>query len=150
LAWWLTPSVSDVGGTGPANPHAGLELAGLLGRYWWLKGRVHEGLGWLEPAIRAAPDAPAADLARALSWTGVLLDVARRSAEAADRLEQALTLLRMLGDDAGIARTLNSLGVSPAPWATSIVPRRSSPRASSASERLATSRASRSPSATSA
>jgi predicted ATPase len=111
LAWWLTPSVSDVGGTGPANPHAGLELAGLLGRYWWLKGRVHEGLGWLEPAIRAAPDAPAADLARALSWTGVLLDVARRSAEAADRLEQALTLLRMLGDDAGIARTLNSLGV---------------------------------------
>jgi predicted ATPase/class 3 adenylate cyclase len=109
LAWWL---VTPAGAGTDARPHAsGLELAGLLGRYWWLKGRVREGLDWLEPAIGATPDAPTADRARALFWAGVLLDVARRPAEAATRLEAALALQRELGDDAGMARTLNSLGV---------------------------------------
>jgi predicted ATPase/class 3 adenylate cyclase len=108
LAWWLA---APGDGATSAGRQPGLELAGLLGRYWWLKGRVQEGLEWLEPAIRATPDAPAADRARALFWAGVLLDVARRPADAASRLEAALALQRELGDEAGMARTLNSLGV---------------------------------------
>jgi predicted ATPase/class 3 adenylate cyclase len=108
LAWWLTPPQG--GRSTDGDVESGLELAGLLGRYWWLKGRVQEGLDWLEPAIAATPDAPAADRARALLWAGVLLDVARRPAEAVGLLEEALALQRGLGDEAGIARTLNSLG----------------------------------------
>jgi predicted ATPase/class 3 adenylate cyclase len=102
------------------RPALTLELAGLLGRYWWLRGRVHEGLGWLEPALLAAdarramttedPVAPRA-LARAEFWAGVLLDDAGRQAEASTRLEACLELQRGLGDDVAMARTLNSLGV---------------------------------------
>jgi predicted ATPase len=108
LAWWLT---SPHGDAMSAERQSGLELAGLLGRYWWLKGRVREGLEWLERAIQDAPDAPAVDRARAQFSAGVLLDVARRPAEATSHLEAALALQRELGDDPGLARTLNSLGV---------------------------------------
>jgi predicted ATPase/class 3 adenylate cyclase len=104
-----------------ARPALALELAGLLGRYWWLRGRVHEGLGWLEPALEAvgtSRDAatasepiPAQTLARAEFWAGVLLDDAGRQPEAASRLERCLELQRGLGDEVAVARTLNSLGV---------------------------------------
>jgi tetratricopeptide (TPR) repeat protein len=97
-----------------------VELAGLLGRYWWLRGRVEEGLAWLDRAIAAArsaggeagSDAVAGrPLERALFWSGVLLNDAGRSAEANARLEASLALQREAGDDVGVARTLNSLGV---------------------------------------
>ena len=92
-----------------------LEMAGRLGRYWWVRGRVREGVDWLERAL--ASDAATetsmdrATLARALYWSGVLLDDARRSDEARLRLESAVALQRELGDDRAVARTLNSLGV---------------------------------------
>ena len=96
----------------PDRARLGLQLAGLLGRYWWLRGRVHEGVGWLERSLGTGGTAPVdADYARALFWLGVLLDDARRPAEAASRLEAALAIYREMGDEVGIARTLNSLGV---------------------------------------
>ena len=92
-----------------------LDMAGRLGRYWWVRGRVREGVGWLERALASdVAGAPATDrptLARALYWAGVLLDDARRSDEARARLESALTLQLELGDERAVARTLNSLGV---------------------------------------
>ena len=96
----------------PDRARLGLQLAGLLGRYWWLRGRVHEGVTWLERSLTALEESLAdADLARALFWLGVLLDDARRPVEAATRLEAALAIYREIGDEVGIARTLNSLGV---------------------------------------
>lgn len=100
--------------TAQGGPRAelGLELAGLLGRYWWLRGRVQEGLAWLERAFEATPDPSSVQThVRALFWTGVLLDDAGRSTEAAARLEACLAMQRQAGDEVGIARTLNSLGV---------------------------------------
>ena len=107
---WAVGHASTV--VDPDRVRLGLQLAGLLGRYWWLRGRVHEGVAWLEKSLSAARDSRAdADLARALFWLGVLLDDARRPAEAGARLEAALAIYREIGDEVGIARTLNSLGV---------------------------------------
>ena len=98
-------------------PGLGLELAGELGRYWWLRGRVQEGVSWLERGLAAAAGVPLTDAgsvrtrARALFWSGVLLNDAGRAIEAADRLEACLALQRQAGDDIAVARTLNSLGV---------------------------------------
>lgn len=95
-----------------ARAELGLELGGLLGRYWWLRGRVQEGLAWLDRGFAACPDpASVPTQVRALFWAGVLLDDAGRAPEAAARLETCLAIQRREGDEVGIARTLNSLGV---------------------------------------
>jgi predicted ATPase len=104
-------------GGGGEMTRLGLELAGELGRYWWLRGRVQEGVSWLERGLAAAVGVPATEAgpirirARALFWAGVLLNDAGRAIQAADRLEACLALQRQAGDDIGVARTLNSLGV---------------------------------------
>jgi len=96
----------------PDRAELGLQLAGLLGRYWWIRGRVQEGLVWLERGFRACPEpSVVATHVRALFWAGVLLDDAGRPDDAAARLEACLALQRQVGDEAGIARTLSSLGV---------------------------------------
>jgi predicted ATPase len=40
------------------EPRAALELSAGLLPYWWIRGRLREGIGWLEQALAAAPDAP--------------------------------------------------------------------------------------------
>ena len=107
---WAVPAA-----TAPEDPERvtlGVQLAGALGRFWWMRGRVHEGLDWLQRSL--APRGGGrreADVARALYWTGVLLDDARRPDEASATLEAALAIYREIDDQAGVARTLNSLGV---------------------------------------
>jgi predicted ATPase/class 3 adenylate cyclase len=109
LEWSVSEPIIAVD---PGRARLGLQLAGLLGRHWWLRGRVHEGVAWLERSLRARPTgAVDEDVGRALYWLGVLLDDARRPAEAGARLEEALAIYREMSDEVGIARTLNSLGV---------------------------------------
>ena len=40
------------------EPRAALELAAGLLPAWWIRGRLLEGIGWIEQALAAAPDAP--------------------------------------------------------------------------------------------
>ncbi len=40
------------------EPRAALELSAGLTQFWWIRGRLREGIGWLEQALAAAPDAP--------------------------------------------------------------------------------------------
>jgi predicted ATPase len=114
---WTLQGGDKGGDQGGEITGLGLELAGELGRYWWLRGRVQEGVSWLERGLSAAASEPATDpgavrtRARALFWAGVLLNDAGRASQAADRLEACLALQRQAGDDIGVARTLNSLGV---------------------------------------
>jgi predicted ATPase len=47
------------------EPRAALELSAGLLAFWWIRGRLREGLGWIEQALAAAPDAPPELLATA-------------------------------------------------------------------------------------
>lgn len=96
---------------GPAGAALALELAADLGRFLWLRGRPAEGLGWLDRALTGSPGATSEVRAKALFWSGVLHDDAGRPEIAAERLEASLVMQRELGDEAGVARALNSLGV---------------------------------------
>jgi len=40
------------------EPLAALELSASLLPFWWIRGRLREGLGWIEQALAAAPHAP--------------------------------------------------------------------------------------------
>ncbi|HTQ02533.1 MAG TPA: NB-ARC domain-containing protein [Polyangiaceae bacterium] len=40
------------------EPPAAMQLAASLLPFWWLRGRLREGLGWVERALAAAPDVP--------------------------------------------------------------------------------------------
>jgi tetratricopeptide (TPR) repeat protein len=40
------------------EPRAALELSASLVASWWIRGRLREGIGWIEQALAAAPDAP--------------------------------------------------------------------------------------------
>jgi predicted ATPase len=40
------------------EPQAALELSAALLPSWWIRGRLREGLSWIEQALAAAPDAP--------------------------------------------------------------------------------------------
>ncbi len=40
------------------DPPAALELSAALLPSWWIRGRLREGIGWIEQALAAAPDAP--------------------------------------------------------------------------------------------
>lgn len=96
-------------GTG-GDPRLGLGLACVLGRAWYLHGRVREASAWLEAALIADPDAPPDLRATALHWLGVMLDEQRDGAGATARFTEALAIERELGDERAIARELNSLG----------------------------------------
>jgi predicted ATPase/class 3 adenylate cyclase len=95
----------------PERAELGLELAGTLGRFWWVRGQVREGSEWLERAIALTPAGVSGPRATALFWAGVLLDDLREPQRAADRIETSLRLERELANDEGVARALNSLGV---------------------------------------
>ena len=96
---------------GTAGPALALELTATIGRFLWLRGRPAEGVSWLDRALIAAPDGTSAVRAKALFWSGVLHDDEGRPEIAAQRLEACLAMQRELGDEAGVARALNSLGV---------------------------------------
>jgi predicted ATPase/DNA-binding SARP family transcriptional activator len=89
---------------------AALRLAGVLSRFWYLRGHYREGRDWLDWALAAPSTAPAAVRAKALSGSGVLAHLQCEYPAAVRRLEGALRLYRELGDRRGIAGALQALG----------------------------------------
>ena len=54
-------------------PQDALQLAAGLTNFWWVQGKLREGIGWLEQALAAAPGAPAELRATALFCEGFLI-----------------------------------------------------------------------------
>ena len=108
------------------DPPRAVQMAGAVWMYWHLRGRPTEGRIWLERALAAYPAAadseggandPAAPplllsrRSRALHGAGTLAWVQGDGAAARPLFEDALGLRRAVGDTAGVAGTLNNLGL---------------------------------------
>jgi len=55
------------------EPGAALQLSATLTDFWWVQGQLKEGIGWLERARRATPDAPPELRATGLFCEGFLV-----------------------------------------------------------------------------
>ncbi|CAN5595836.1 hypothetical protein BH23CHL2_BH23CHL2_11880 [soil metagenome] len=88
----------------------GLRLATALWRFWETRGHLTEGRRWLEHALEAADDVPAATRADALNAAGNLAHDQGESERAAALIEESLQLRREIGDIEGMAKSLNDLG----------------------------------------
>jgi predicted ATPase/DNA-binding SARP family transcriptional activator len=95
---------------GPAADY--LELAAALGRYWLSRGRLEEGLGWLEPAIARGSERHGTEpLARALRFAGLFRALRGDPVTGAEMLERSLALRRTTDDPRAIIDSQNTLGV---------------------------------------
>ncbi len=92
------------------NVEQGLQLANALGRLWMTRDHLTEGRAWLEELLRLDASSPTASLAvraEALFLSGRIGVRQWDDRHGARRGDEALKLFRALGDQAGIARTLN-------------------------------------------
>jgi predicted ATPase/class 3 adenylate cyclase len=88
-----------------------LRLAVALSRFWFVRGHLSEGRGWLEGALAGNSAAPAGLRAAALKGAGNLAYCQGEYGQAAALYEEALALFRALGDKQGIAGSLTNLGI---------------------------------------
>jgi DNA-binding CsgD family transcriptional regulator/tetratricopeptide (TPR) repeat protein len=87
-----------------------LRLCNELARFWWIRGDLQEGLGWLERALALQGPSPDTVRAAALNGAGGLLRLRGEYARAAEFQSEALVLWQRVGDRAGIAATFQGLG----------------------------------------
>ena len=101
LAWWAD-----------ADPEAAMGMAASLWRYWYARGAMSEGAGWLRRALAAGRQEPSRVRARALQAAAALARVAGAVEEAVTLSESAYGAARDLGDEAAYPACLNGLGVA--------------------------------------
>jgi len=89
---------------------AGLRLGAALWPFWANGGHRQEGHSWLERLLAGADSVDPAVLARALLAAGFLAAQVGASAEAAARHQEAVAILREVGDVRGVADGLRGLG----------------------------------------
>ncbi|MBI3661212.1 tetratricopeptide repeat protein, partial [Candidatus Acetothermia bacterium] len=87
----------------------GLQLTGVLWRFWEVRGHFTEGRRWLEEALTKTPVRTTAR-ASALNGAGNLAFDQGDYAAARSLYQESLTIKRELGDKRGIAASLNNLG----------------------------------------
>jgi predicted ATPase/DNA-binding SARP family transcriptional activator len=87
-----------------------LRLATALGRFWYIRGYLREGLERLRRSIEGARGAYPELTANALRAASALAVLRGDYQEARDLVEGALELYRGLADSAGIVRSLSNLG----------------------------------------
>ena len=88
---------------------AGVQLAGLLWRFWDIRGLLTEGRGWLRAAL-ARDDAPAAIRGPVLTGAANLAWTQGDYQQAMDLSAQSVAMQRELGRTPALADALNSLG----------------------------------------
>ena len=97
LSWSLEGGDSELG----------QRVAGALYLFWYTRGHLSEGRRWLEDALTAGPDAPAAVFSKALLGTGLLAMAQGDYERARVALVDALGLAREAGD---ATLTMRALG----------------------------------------
>ncbi len=98
-----------------AQAEAGVRLAGALLWFWFHRGYVSEGRGWLRKALSAGGTtegrpATRAARAKALCGAGLLDWIQGDQIAARSRLEESVALWRGLEDEQGLAQALRILG----------------------------------------
>ncbi|GAA2479932.1 tetratricopeptide repeat protein [Winogradskya humida] len=101
LTWSLT-----------ADPGLGLDIAAGMWWYWWITGRMAEGLSWLGRTLDAAPATATPLRGRALRAAAALARNSGDLSAARDLGEQALTTFRDLADRPGMIASLNNLSIT--------------------------------------
>jgi tetratricopeptide (TPR) repeat protein len=87
-----------------------LRLAAALGRFWYVRGYLSEGLGQLQRAAARAGDASPELTANALRSASALAVLLGDYVQARTLVERALRLYRTLGNASGVVRSLSNLG----------------------------------------
>ncbi len=87
-----------------------LRIAAALWEFWWVRGHLAEGRGWLGAALVRGRNAPPELRARALHAAGSLATRQGDYESAGALFEESLALWEELDDAAGTARSLLSLG----------------------------------------
>jgi len=101
LSWCLSaPGFTDLG----------LQLAGKLSLFWEIRSHLSEGQQWMQQALEAAQDAPAALRAVAFNGAGNLAFHQGQYEQATRYHESALELRQLLDDRAGMAASRGNLG----------------------------------------
>jgi predicted ATPase/DNA-binding winged helix-turn-helix (wHTH) protein len=90
----------------------GLRLCLALFRFWDMREHLTEGRTWLETALRLSGAACSRERAKAAHFLGALATAQADYPAAEHFLQQSLSLYEELGDDSGIAVSLNALGVA--------------------------------------
>ena len=93
-----------------AETEMGLRLAGALWRFWWVRGYLSDGRGWLEDLLARRGEASTAVRAKGLRGAGVLAWQQGDYGWATALHEEQLALCQDLGDRRGIANALLDLG----------------------------------------
>jgi non-specific serine/threonine protein kinase len=88
-----------------------LQLAGALGRYWYVRGRWSEGRDLCDRLLRHSPKEISSARAKVLNWAGNLAYCQADYAPASALHEESLEIRRKLGDRKGISASLNNLGI---------------------------------------
>lgn len=80
-------------------PEAALELVAGLTNFWWVQGKLHEGIGWMEQALAAASNAPPELRAAGLFCAGFLVGHDSDDWQAASHwLDEGIELLSDQGE----------------------------------------------------
>jgi serine/threonine-protein kinase PknK len=90
----------------------GLRLCVALFRFWDMREHLTEGRARLETVLRLGGAEPSRERARVSHFLGALATAQGDYPAAEHFLEQSLTLYEKLGDQSGIAASLNALAVS--------------------------------------
>jgi predicted ATPase/DNA-binding SARP family transcriptional activator len=86
-----------------------LKLAGLLWRFWYVRGCFEEGADWLERALARTSNAPDSILVKALSGAGAIAYARLHLTEARTYFARCLAIKQSQGDIRGTAAAMSSL-----------------------------------------
>jgi tetratricopeptide (TPR) repeat protein len=94
------------------NAELGLQLAGALWWFWFVRGYFSEGRRWLEEALaKSGAAASASYRARALTGAGRLVLEQGDTEQAKELLQESVALFRRLEDKGGLAHSVDTLGI---------------------------------------